>query len=422
MVAAAGLTLLAANPAFAPPPDIELQLEPLRSGTDPPDHEALIEQARLAFERGNVQTADTMFRRVLFREPDNESAYQGLVALWDSRPLPIESEPLDAVRELLPSFTELTTRHFVICSNSPSRIVQQYATRLERTHHEFHRYARRMELKPLPLRHRLVCVLFEDHDTYATFARTHDNIAADWIAGYYTPRHDRAVFYNAHSNPGVFRARSDLAGLEQHVEQARADASEESRNGDGTRARRMHSAIEKYRRHLHEQRRDIDAFAEQFSTATTVHETVHQLLFHTHVQSPYVEYPLWISEGLATSFETDSVSVAFGPEFTFDLRQHTFEDILRGDRLYSLSTLVTLTRPPDSDRDGVDVMYHQSYALVTWLHRHRRTALVDYLRYMRNQPPGRLTEQQHLNAFEHSFGTVDRLERDWLRDERSRID
>ena len=64
------------------------------------------------------------------------------------------------------------------------------------------------------------------------------------------------------------------------------------------------------------------------------------------------------------------------------------------------------------------MVYSQSYALVTWLARHRKTELRDYLMLTLKEPRGRPTAQRHLHLFEQAFGDVDRLEQAWLRHER----
>ncbi len=408
-------------PAAGPPDELpQMQWEVIPNADS--SIEALLERADRAAAQNLFIDADQLYRMVLEREPANNEAYRSLLALWENRRLPVDSDALENVSALLPEFTQLKSKHFVIVSDAPGYVIQGHATRLERTLHEFNRDANRLDLRPLPLRYRLVCVLFDERDDYAAFARSHDDIHADWIAGYYTPKHDRAVFYNAHSNPGVLKAHDDLANLESNVQDARQQARQASRKGEASNARQMHREIEQYRQHLNQQRREVEQFTEHLSTATTVHETVHQLMFHTQVQSPYVEYPFWISEGLATAFETESISTSFGPDFEFDLRRDAFEELVRNEQLVDLQSFVTIIRPPTGDPNAVHILYHQSYALVTWMHRYRRAGLVKYMNLMRSHEPGRLTEPENVRIFERAFGNIAQLERAWLKEERSRID
>jgi hypothetical protein len=63
-------------------------------------------------------------------------------------------------------------------------------------------------------------------------------------------------------------------------------------------------------------------------------------------------------------------------------------------------------------------VYHQSYALVTWMHRFRRNELREYLRLMRAAPQRPLSTHHHVELFETAFGDIDDLERAWLNHER----
>jgi len=140
------------------------------------------------------------------------------------------------------------------------------------------------------------------------------------------------------------------------------------------------------------------------------------------LQSARVRYPLWISEGLAAAFETDRPGQSFGPDYEHDSRREAFEDALRRGAVVPLRTLATMTALPDSDAGAVADLYHQSYALVTWMMRFERDGLRAYLETMRNLAPGGSTPQGLLEVFESAFGDVDRLEHRWRRYEHDRLD
>lgn len=299
--------------------------------------------------------------------------------------LSAESQPYEDARKLLPGrFIDYETKRFVVLSDAGPGWTRRQTELLERTYHQYLRYTRRLGMRPEPLRHKLVCVLFEKHEDYKDFARAHDNVTADWISGYYSPKHDRVVFYNIEANPDVVLD---------------TDADE-----DGDRHVVARFTAEDYAK---------------AAIATTVHEAIHQLSFHTRLQSPHIQNPLWISEGLATSFETDAPGAAFGPDREYDLRRSQFESLLERGRLIPLRDLVTYTQMPNNDDDTIAAVYHESYALVTWMSRYRREQLAEYLQAMLDEPGGRPTPQRHLQIFESVFGDVDQLERTWERYERN---
>ena len=225
-------------------------------------------------------------------------------------------------------------------------------------------------------------MLFQEYDDYRRFARNNDGVTAEWISGYYSPKNDRVVFYNIATNP-------DFADVFGHA-------------GTADNLARAHLRDEYTRA----------------ATATVVHEAVHQLAFHTRIQSPQIQNPLWLSEGLATAFETDRPNQAFGPEKPYDLRETQFKELLAQDSLIPLRKLVSYSQMPDNDDATITAIYHQSYALVRWMARLRRTDLRKFMQSLRTETPGRPTPQRHLQLFEKAFGDVDRLEKAWLRYER----
>ena len=326
----------------------------------------LVSAADQARDEGKIEDALAIYRRVLSRDSEHEKAFENLVHLAGLRPLSKDSKSLRATRDLLPrSFRKYETRHCVILSDAGRLRAQERGDLLERTYGQFRRYAGRLELRPLPLRHKLVCVLFRKRSDFAAFARQHDGVTATWCLGYYSPQRERAVFFDVESERGA------------------------------------------------------DEFAEARAVAATVHEAVHQLHYHTRIQKTTVQYPFWIGEGLATAFETSSPDEQFGPEYDFQPRRERFTRLLGADRLIPLQLFVGLDRMPDGRRETVHTVYNQSYALASWLARERPGELRAYLIAMLKEPPGRPTSQRHLELFEQAFGDVDAVEEAWLRRETS---
>ena len=304
--------------------------------------------------------------------------------------LKTESDVYRDTRKLLPRrFHTYEAKRFVVLSDAAPGWSRKQVQLLDRTYHQFNRFTKRLGLKPRPLRHKLVCVLFQEHDDYRRFAGKRDGVTAEWISGYYSPKHDRIVFYNIETNPEL-------------VEALRASNS----------APRLTDSIAGYARPA---RSGLRNEYRKAATATVVHEAVHQLAFHTRIQSPHIQNPLWLSEGLATAFETDHPDQSFGPDRPYHLRETQFQEILEQDKLVPLRDLVTYSRMPDNTDDTISAVYHESYALITWMSRFRREELRELMDALRNEPPGRPTPQRQLQIFEQAFGDVDRLERLWLR-------
>jgi len=380
------------------------------------DHDGRVALAEAALAAGKPESANRILRQVLSIEPAHANAYVRLHETAQKLPLLAESEVFRKARNLLPPrFIKTETRRFVVLSDADPHWTRTQIERIERAHHQFMRLANRLGLKPLPLEYKLVCVLFARQDDYAEFARANDNVKDSWIAGYYSPRHDWIVFYDIRSHEGVQNANAKLERMRESLASWTVRMQRAESLGQSQTAGTMRTALEHYNQHLAVERKKLDDFTSRAAIATTVHEAVHQLMFHTRIQLRTVEYPLWISEGMATSFETDSPNNAFGPDFDFAPRRTEFVRLLTEDKLIPLEQLITLTSMPNAEPDTISAVYHGSYALVTWMCRHRAVELRRYYERMQREPSGRSTPERHLQVFESIFGDVSKLERTWMR-------
>lgn len=385
------------------------------------EHLLLRAAADRAAADANLDEADALYRELLRLDPFNAEAFAALEAVSAARPLPRDSWAYQQARTALPrggaKFVEHETRRFIVISDAGAAWTQQQAEHLERAWHQFHRFAKRLNLQTLPLRHKLVCILFDRREDYQRFAMEQDGVADLWIAGYYSPRFDRIVFYNVESDPAMTRARSKLDAMQDQVAKLARDARRAANEGNRTQADWLRQNLARYEQHLHREMNRVDNHARTVSIATTVHEAIHQIAFHTRVQSPHVQYPLWISEGLATAFETGAPNEAFGPDQDFAPRRDAFLKLLSEDAVIPLRELIAMTSLAGATDATVTAVYHQGYALVSWMSRFRRGPLQNYLNSMLLEPAGNVASERHVELFRAAFGDIAQLERAWLRHE-----
>jgi hypothetical protein len=282
--------------------------------------------------------------------------------------------------------------------------VNSHGRWVERTCEEFERFARQCDLRPLPLQHKLVCVLFQEHEEYQAFARHHDGMSNPAFTGYYSPRNDRVVFS---LNTGAMKKPRDSRSNDRASGGPGKDVLGFESQPRGENGAKSHEGACD---HSCDSNHDLASA----SAAKCVHETIHQLMFHTRIMSPDTQYPLWICEGLSTAFETNSPDAPFGPDHDFEPRRRVFHQLLERGELIQLRDLVTLTSLSGRDANDTRAVYHQGYALVTWLCRNHRDSLRNYLHAMRREPAGRLASSRHLELFEQAFGNVADVERAWL--------
>jgi hypothetical protein len=404
-----------ARPVSAEAIEAQLAVIPLA------DLDSRIALAESAAAHGHLESADRILRQVLAIEPGHDIAYSRLHAVAAKLPLKMESTVYRHARNLLPPrFIKTETRRFVVLSDADAHWTQTQIERVERAHHQFMRLSNRLGLTPLPLQHKLVCVLFGRQEDYIKFAGEQDGVTDKWIAGYYSPRHDWIVFYDIRSNTDVKNASAKLERMEHDLGTWMVRAQRAEHLGQDETAEAMRDALCRYHQHFAVEKQKLADFTERAAIATTVHEAIHHLMFHSRIQLRTVEYPLWISEGMATAFETDMPNAAFGPDHEFKPRRDEFVRLFKDDKLIPLRDLVTLTAMPNAEKDTISALYHGSYALVTWMCRFRADELRRYYNAMQREQSGRSTPERHLAMFESIFGDIDRLERAWIRHELNR--
>jgi hypothetical protein len=335
--------------------------------------------------------------------------------------LPVDSEPLRQAASTLPDrFVRHETARFVALSDGSTAWTREQLERFERAHHQYVRFLRWLGMPQPELRHKLVAVLFQDHADFAEYAARVDGVGDRWVKGYYTPAGDRLVGFDAESDPRAVEARTRLAEQERAIVEASAQV-RARRSSTGRIDPAANVAIDRARSTQGLGEEDVVLAIRQQVVSTMIHEAIHQLLFHTGVQNPSVAPPFWLAEGLATSFETDQPSAAFGPDFDFRPRREVFERLLMENRLISLDSFVAFEGLPDRRESTARVFYHQSSALLCYLYRQRPSELRRYLERLAAEPPGRPGPARQRQLFAACFGDVDTLERTWLRWELGRI-
>jgi hypothetical protein len=142
------------------------------------------------------------------------------------------------------------------------------------------------------------------------------------------------------------------------------------------------------------------------------HETVHQLSYSSGLLRPGVLYPIWVSEGLATNFES---GISSSGEFRSEYRPRTgrLADAFQRGRLLPLKEFISLVRfRPDEGYDLRDV-YAQADGLFRFLLMRRPEQLRNYLASLSQLEPGSRSSDELHTEFVQSFGSIEKAETDW---------
>jgi hypothetical protein len=101
---------------------------------------------------------------------------------------------------------------------------------------------------------------------------------------------------------------------------------------------------------------------------------------------------------------------------------------IREGRSPPLADVITITDMSQTDGDQAEILYSYAYSFFGWAYRFRREELARlFTRYAQapgdrdSIPTGRIPASTHRAEFEAIFGPVSRVEREWLRWERSQI-
>lgn len=357
------------------------------------------------------ESADGWLRAILRESPDDAEAAGALRAIYEqsSVEIPVDEEALErAQRELGEGFALSKTKHFVILSDCGAEWTASRSALLERTYKQFERTMTRMGLEAVPPSTRMLCVLIRDHEQYASFAKRHDGVSAEWVGGYYAGSSNRVVFYDDITGPAFEQALEELAEYDDLAHESRDQALNDRRDAHASVLNERADRILAFTR---TERARLELEATRTSTAKTIHEATHLIAYNCGLQDRRRLYPFWFSEGLAASFETEDSTQSFGPDRRSESRDLEWDAIVEQGRVVPMDLLVTLTDVPGEDQRLAEAMYAQSYALFSYLYRYKREALAAYVRAVGAEPSGRVPPTRLLELFEAHFGSAGALER-----------
>ena len=147
--------------------------------------------------------------------------------------------------------------------------------------------------------------------------------------------------------------------------------------------------------------------------AFVTHEAAHQLAFNLGLQRRGVMYPLWLSEGLACSFEWQGPAAGFGPAQDNPQRREALVAARHAGNVLPLAELVSRVRVPQDRPDTTAAFYAQAWGLFTHLYQTRPEALQHYLKALRRADLAVLQDDEATALFAASFGDVAQIEAAW---------
>ena len=268
--------------------------------------------------------------------------------------------------ELPPGFDLLVTKHYCICFDTSRAYAQWCAALFERLHDAFANFWKQAGIEMTPPPRPLLVVIFADRQRYEAFAARDLGTAADRVVGYYNLMTNRVTTFDL----------TGSAGLPRPAGQAAARAGLEI----------------------------LGSPEASGMVATLVHEATHQMAFNGGLHQRLAPVPLWLSEGVATYFETPDLASDRGWKGIGNVNTTRLERFLANQRAGALEQIVLGDEPFRRPDEALDA-YARAWALTFFLTQTRKAAFVGYLRTIsRKEPLADDSEEERLDDFKAAFG------------------
>ncbi|MFM8734804.1 MAG: DUF1570 domain-containing protein [Pirellulales bacterium] len=268
--------------------------------------------------------------------------------------------------ELPAGFDVLVTRHYVVCFDTSRDYAKWCAAVFERLHEAFVNYWSKAGLEVADPQRPLVVVIFADRRRYAEHAARDLGPAAERVVGYYNLLSNRVTTFDL--------TGSDL--VQRPPGRPRAGSAAEI----------------------------LASPAAAGLVSTLVHEATHQMAFNCGMHRRLAPVPLWVSEGIATYFETPDLENTRGWRGVGAVNRPRLDHFLAHHAAGDIEAIVAADdrfRAADGPLDA----YAAAWALTRHLLDTRKRQFVDYLRTQAaKQPLADDSREGRLREFEAAFG------------------
>lgn len=292
-------------------------------------------------------------------------------------PLKLPELEQQLITEFGTDFTITQTKHFTICSQAGKRYSKWCSYLFERLYKVLHNQWNSKELPLHAPEVPLIAVIFKDRANFEQYASQILGEGASAVHGFYSIQSNRMVLYDLTAAPNEPPAFTDA------------------------------DILKKLRK-------------SPFNIATVIHECTHQIAFNIGLHTRFADNPLWLTEGMATYFETPDLRSktgwrTVGKPNLWRLRQ--FQDYARSRRTAdSLQTLITTDQRFQNPELTLDA-YAEAWAFSYFLIKTKRKQYEEYLRLIAGRKPLIWsTPEERLQDFQSVFGEdLERLNQQFLR-------
>ena len=181
------------------------------------------------------------------------------------------------------SFQTTTTEHFTIVHEAGADDIAGTGRALESAYQHFYDVFAKAGFELSRSEDRLVWICFPQQSGFNKYALRAEGMDLSWLDGYYSTLTNR------------------VAVVQPNLRMAEREPVNPPRMGD----MRITLAANKQQS---EKVLPMAPAGQQLDMTRLTHELAHQLAFNSGIQKRGVMYPVWVSEGLATNFESDGLA------------------------------------------------------------------------------------------------------------------
>jgi hypothetical protein len=275
----------------------------------------------------------------------------------------------------------VTSEHFVVCYNTSEAYARWNIDLFERLYKGFHRYWKSKGFELHKPRFPLVAMVFETKADYVRYA-SQEFKGSENTFGYYHQGTNRLASYDLTGIEGIIppgmKVTKDLL-VNQILSRPEAER----------------------------------------TVATIVHEACHQIAFNSGLQKRLGSNPLWLSEGIATYFESPDLSSKGGWGGIGKINQHNYKNLGSYIPIRAADSLTLLLTDDNRLRNG-DTMtnsYAEAWGLTHFLLQTKSKDMVKYLQLIHETDYGvQASAKDRLELFRSCFGDdLAKIDRDFVR-------
>ncbi|MDB5339529.1 MAG: hypothetical protein JWN70_5148 [Planctomycetaceae bacterium] len=278
--------------------------------------------------------------------------------------------------EFGPGFVSYSTERYALCTNASEPYAHWCLGLFERLATAFRTYWAKQGFKTVDPIFPLVAVVFQKQAQFAEFATVDAGADVAAVPGYFSIPTNRIVLRDL-TQTGNGQSARTAGEIEQRLESA------------------------------------------LYNVATMVHEATHQIAFNCGLHTRMADNPLWLTEGMATYFETPDIRSKTGWKTAGQInraRLRRFKEFLTARRATdSIETLIRndarLTSP-----DTAEDAYAESWALTYFLVRKQVANYVKYLTHISAKAPLDFpTPDQRVAEFQDVFSDLKKLDTEFVK-------